>query len=136
MACGCCSIDFSPAHVQVGTSRQLTHLPCVYWQLTHLPFVYWQLTHLLFVYWQPTHLPFVHWQLTHFVLSMWMAGYFLDTTLLAVEEQMTLNAWFGTSTQQWRLLYRGSRDGFDAQSFHRLCDGKRPTCTIVQVRRG
>lgn len=29
------------------------------------------------------------------------------------------------------MLYRGSKNGFTASSFHKLCDGKRNTVTIV-----
>ncbi len=35
-----------------------------------------------------------------------------------------------------KLLYRGSRDGFAAADFHRLCDGKGPTLTVVQTPEG
>jgi hypothetical protein len=35
-----------------------------------------------------------------------------------------------------KLLYRGSRDGFAAAHFHRLCDGKGPTLTVVQTPQG
>lgn len=34
------------------------------------------------------------------------------------------------------LLMRGSRDGFRALDFHRLCDNKGPTLTIVQSSLG
>jgi hypothetical protein len=34
----------------------------------------------------------------------------------------------------FRLLYRASRDGFEAEIFHRLCDNKGPTVTIAKVR--
>jgi hypothetical protein len=34
------------------------------------------------------------------------------------------------------LLYRGSRDGFEAATFHRMCDGHSPTLTIVLSDRG
>ena len=31
-----------------------------------------------------------------------------------------------------KLLYRGSKDGWDKKDFHRLCDNKGPTVTIVK----
>jgi hypothetical protein len=34
------------------------------------------------------------------------------------------------------LLYRGSRDGFDGQAFHRRCDGNPRTITIIETDRG
>lgn len=39
------------------------------------------------------------------------------------------------SRREWSILYRGSRDGFSARSFHSLCDDKGPTLLIVKVRR-
>ena len=33
---------------------------------------------------------------------------------------------------KWRLLFRASRDGFAAESFHSKCDDKGPTVTVVQ----
>ena len=36
------------------------------------------------------------------------------------------------STQTMTLLYRGTRDGFDAATFHSLCDGYIQTLTIIQ----
>ena len=32
------------------------------------------------------------------------------------------------------LLYRGSRDGWKAQDFHRLSDDKGPTVTLFKVK--
>ena len=34
---------------------------------------------------------------------------------------------------QWCLCYRASRDGWSAQDFHRHCDNKGPTMTLVKV---
>jgi len=33
---------------------------------------------------------------------------------------------------KWRLLFRASRDGFEAAAFHSKCDNKGPTVTIVK----
>ncbi|GET03440.1 carbohydrate-binding module family 13 protein [Rhizophagus clarus] len=35
---------------------------------------------------------------------------------------------------EFKLLYRGSRDGFTKEKFHRMCDNKPRTVTIVKVR--
>ena len=35
-------------------------------------------------------------------------------------------------TSNIKLLYRGSRDGWEAKDFHRLCDNQGPTLTIVK----
>jgi hypothetical protein len=34
--------------------------------------------------------------------------------------------------QKWKLLYRGSRDGFGARNFHSKCDGHSRTLTIIR----
>jgi hypothetical protein len=34
------------------------------------------------------------------------------------------------------LLYRGSRDGWTSKDFHRLCDGKSPTISLLKIKNG
>lgn len=36
-------------------------------------------------------------------------------------------------SQEWFLLYRGSRDGFHARKFHSCCDEKGATVVLVKV---
>jgi hypothetical protein len=36
------------------------------------------------------------------------------------------------SGKQFSLLWRGSRDGFDAKQFHSLCDGRANTLTVIE----
>ena len=36
----------------------------------------------------------------------------------------------------WKCIYKGSRDGFQSQRFHRTCDGRRNTLTIIQSTEG
>ena len=38
--------------------------------------------------------------------------------------------------QNWELLYRATRDGFDAKDFHRICDHKRNTLTVIKSTHG
>ena len=36
---------------------------------------------------------------------------------------------------EFNLIYRASRDGWDARNdFHRLCDEKGPTLTLIKVK--
>jgi len=42
----------------------------------------------------------------------------------------------GLRNQPLSLLYRGSRDGFQAGAFHRLCDGKANTLTVIKNTNG
>jgi len=48
-------------------------------------------------------------------------------------DRMSLNQFVGNVKQVWRLLYRGSEDGFDSESFHTLCDDHYETIVIVQT---
>ena len=48
----------------------------------------------------------------------------------AVRKHMSKNVKF------FRLLYRGSRNGFRAQDFHEKCDGVKNTITVIQARNG
>ena len=43
-----------------------------------------------------------------------------------------LQEWLGDKCK-WNLRYRASRDGWDAQDFHRLCDNKGPTVVLIKV---
>ncbi|KAM7440204.1 hypothetical protein ABFA07_010517 [Porites harrisoni] len=59
---------------------------------------------------------------------------FHNTSLLSKDRlkfQTVLNVWFGNEQQEWQLLYRASKDGFSAASFHTKCDGHSPTLTVV-----
>jgi len=42
----------------------------------------------------------------------------------------------GLRKTSFSLLWRGSRDGFDAETFHRLCDGKANTVTVIKNTNG
>ena len=61
---------------------------------------------------------------------------FSGSTLLKVEQKKKLNEFYGKSSQQWELIYKASRDGFDANTFHSRCDNKGPTITIIQSNNG
>jgi hypothetical protein len=40
------------------------------------------------------------------------------------------------SLQEWELLYRGSRDGFAASTFHKKCDGQSNTVALIETTEG
>ncbi len=64
-------------------------------------------------------------------LTDMLAG-FSNGTLLQLEHKKKLNEFYGKMHQQWELIYKASRDGFDANAFHTRCDNKGPTMTIIQ----
>ena len=57
---------------------------------------------------------------------------FPDETLLQLEHKKKLNEFYGKTSQRWELIYKASRDGFDANAFHSRCNNKGPTMTIIQ----
>jgi hypothetical protein len=40
------------------------------------------------------------------------------------------------SNKVWKLLYRGSRDGFGASNFHGKCDNESNTLTLIETTKG
>jgi hypothetical protein len=58
--------------------------------------------------------------------------YSFDSAILTPEENLNL-AGMTRFNQQALLLYRATRDGFDASSFHSKCDGKANTVTIIKT---
>uniref|UniRef100_A0A182JD02 Probable small nuclear ribonucleoprotein E n=1 Tax=Anopheles atroparvus TaxID=41427 RepID=A0A182JD02_ANOAO len=50
--------------------------------------------------------------------------------------QGTLNGWYGSSKQTWRMVYRASTNGFAASAFHRHCDGVAPLYIIALSSNG
>ncbi|CAF3659459.1 unnamed protein product [Rotaria sordida] len=57
---------------------------------------------------------------------------FPNGTLLQKEHCKKLNEFYGKTNQRWELIYKATRDGFDADIFHSRCNNKGPTMTIIQ----
>ncbi|CAF4457444.1 unnamed protein product, partial [Rotaria magnacalcarata] len=57
---------------------------------------------------------------------------FPNGTLLRFEHKKKLNHFYGKTNQQWELIYKATRDGFDANTFHARCNNKGPTISIIQ----
>ena len=56
-----------------------------------------------------------------------------DGTLLNYEQKILLNKLF-TKEKKWSLIYKGTRDGFASDDFHRMCNNRGATLTIIQTR--
>ncbi|CAF4930311.1 unnamed protein product, partial [Rotaria sp. Silwood1] len=67
---------------------------------------------------------------------MLIEGGFPGSTLLKPEHKSILNEFYGNQNQQWTLMYKASRHGFDAASFHSHCDQDGETITIIQSNNG
>lgn len=59
-------------------------------------------------------------------------SYFPDGTLLETEQKRKLNEFYGKSKQRWYLIYKASRDSFDANEFHSRCDNRGATVTVIR----
>ncbi|CAF1174164.1 unnamed protein product [Adineta steineri] len=57
---------------------------------------------------------------------------FQNGTLLRPEHKVKLNMFYGKINQKWELIYKATRDGFDASAFHSCCNNEGPTITIIQ----
>ena len=59
--------------------------------------------------------------------------HFEESMILTNEEHRSvLKGWLAPQYAKWRLLFRASRDGYAAASFHSNCNNKGPTVTIVK----
>jgi hypothetical protein len=58
--------------------------------------------------------------------------FFFGGTLIILDHQVQLNKFYGNQSQKWWLIYKATRDGFTFKDFHRCCDEKGPTLTIIQ----
>jgi len=54
-------------------------------------------------------------------------------SLLSEEQKKKILQWL--PNKRFALLYKASRDGFDATDFHHKCDNKGPTLTLIQVKK-
>ena len=61
---------------------------------------------------------------------------FKDTLILSSDQRQTLINWLKdtmkNASNDYVLLYRASRNGWNASNFHACCDNKGPTVTVVK----
>ncbi len=60
----------------------------------------------------------------------------MDSVIVPASQKIPFLALTGFENKSLSLLWRGSRDGFDAAAFHRLCDGQENTVTIIKNTNG
>ncbi len=60
----------------------------------------------------------------------------MDSSIVSAAQQISFLALTGFKNKSLSLLWRGSRDGFDANVFHSLCDGKENTVTVIKNTNG
>ena len=62
-----------------------------------------------------------------------------SSIITTIDPVKQLHAWVkevDSKDQKFKLLWKGSRDGFAASKFHSNCDGKGPTLTVIQSTDG
>ena len=65
-----------------------------------------------------------------------MKMFFNNGTLVSEESKKKLLEFLGDIYKKSELLYKASRDGFDANAFHNKCNNKGATITIIQSKDG
>jgi hypothetical protein len=59
----------------------------------------------------------------------------IDTKLIDLGKELPkLEEWFDGKKLHLEKIYRGREDGFLAEKFQKLCDGKSPSLTVVEVQ--
>ena len=61
---------------------------------------------------------------------------FGGSNLLSEQNKICLGEWLGKGQQEWKLIYTASQDGFQASDFHRCCDGKGETVSVLKSSEG
>jgi len=56
----------------------------------------------------------------------------IDSKLIKGEQASMLKKWISNGTVRFKLIFRGTRDGFSASTFHSKCDKSKPTVSIIQ----
>ena len=62
-----------------------------------------------------------------------------SSIITTIDPVKQLHAWVkevDSKDQKFKLLWKGSRDGFTLSKFHSNCDGKGPTLTVIQSTDG
>ncbi|CAB4406948.1 unnamed protein product [Rhizophagus irregularis] len=66
----------------------------------------------------------------------------IDSKIITTQHVLSFSSWIDGFEYKnakiipydFNLLLRGSRDGMDPQTFHRLCDNKGPTLIVIKIR--
>jgi len=68
-----------------------------------------------------------------YVFGVTLLDSFQSDILVGDQPKDLINLCDFDSNVKWKLLYRGSEDGFDAKDFHLKCDGKTNTLAILMA---
>lgn len=70
------------------------------------------------------------------LLSLSGAGKIGSVIITKPDEIKLLRGWIAQGLMKFKLLYRGSQDGFKGQDFHKKADDHQPTITIIKSHNG
>jgi len=60
-----------------------------------------------------------------------LLAYSKDIFGISEKELNLLSDWLGDKIE-YDLIYRGTRDGFDSKTFHKICDNQGPTLSLIK----
>lgn len=73
-----------------------------------------------------------HLAYSNIVPFCWKVRAFSECSMLKRQEELDLICrGFKSDHFVLKRIFRGSKDGFTAEAFHRLCDGKGPTLSVI-----
>jgi len=62
---------------------------------------------------------------------------FVGSTLISPKDSLQIDKWVKSKSKKpWKLLYKATKDGFGAAQFHKLCDGKGETVSVIKSTNG
>src|SRR5439155_8872726 len=67
---------------------------------------------------------------------------FIDSKIITFQHAALISKWINrldftdklTSAYEFKLIFRGSRDGFTSSKFHEICDNQSHTVSIIKVK--
>ncbi|PKC70545.1 hypothetical protein RhiirA1_532644 [Rhizophagus irregularis] len=79
---------------------------------------------------------------SNFNLSLRVPKYKIDSLYISARHAGILRSWMNKGSKseikkkdvvEFKLLLRGSKDGMDVKTFHKLCDNKGPTLVLIKI---
>ncbi|GES96385.1 carbohydrate-binding module family 13 protein [Rhizophagus clarus] len=62
----------------------------------------------------------------------------INSTIITLEHARLISKWIDgldvDASYKFKLIFRGSRNGFTSKKFHKICDGQSQTVTIIKVK--
>ena len=60
-------------------------------------------------------------------------AYLRGSSIITEKQQLeSFNGWFAEEDRKWRLVYSGSKDGWESRDFHQCCDSYSETLIVVK----